>query len=66
MGVLGRVRRLVSGEPASGAGGADPEEPAEAEEPSHVCESCGETYFTDRDAEIPECRACGGVRVVRA
>jgi ribosomal protein L37AE/L43A len=63
MGVLGRVRRLVSGDSASEAGGADP---AEAEEPSHVCESCGETYFTDPNAEIPECRACGGVRVARA
>lgn len=38
----------------------------ELEPPSHVCQSCGEKYFTDPDVEIRECRACGGVRVDRA
>jgi nucleotide-binding universal stress UspA family protein len=32
------------------------------DKPSHVCETCGERYFTDE--EIVECRNCGGVQVV--
>jgi len=31
--------------------------------PSHICQSCGEEYFTDRSVEIDSCRRCGGVRV---
>lgn len=30
---------------------------------SHVCESCGEKYYSDPSVEIKECRACGGIRV---
>lgn len=38
--------------------------PADAErEPSHVCRSCGEEYFTDPGMEIRTCRECGGVKV---
>ncbi|MFB6075009.1 MAG: universal stress protein [Haloarculaceae archaeon] len=33
------------------------------QEPSHRCESCGETYYTDPDAEIETCRNCGGNKV---
>lgn len=30
---------------------------------SHVCQSCGEKYFTEPGIDINECRACGGIRV---
>jgi hypothetical protein len=33
--------------------------------PSHICESCGEKYYSNRTVEINECRKCGGVNVVR-
>ena len=58
MGVMTRVKRLVGG-------GADakPETETEDRDPSHVCDSCGEEYYADPDAEIAECRACGGIRV---
>lgn len=36
------------------------------DEPSHVCQSCGEEYYTDPTTEIAECRTCGGIRVDRA
>lgn len=35
-------------------------------DPSHVCRSCGEEYYTDADVEIGTCRSCGGVKVERA
>ena len=51
MGIISRARRLVSrGE-------------TDEREPSHVCQSCGEEYFTNPTTEIEECRSCGGVRV---
>jgi len=31
--------------------------------PSHVCENCGEKYYSNPDLDIKQCRACGGVRV---
>lgn len=34
-------------------------------QPSHRCRSCGEEYFTDPDAEITNCRRCGGNKVHR-
>lgn len=34
--------------------------------PSHRCQSCGEEYYTHADAEISECRRCGGTNVERA
>jgi ribosomal protein L37AE/L43A len=43
--------------------GGDSTTEEELEPPSHVCQSCGEKYFTNRDVEIKQCRACGGVRV---
>ena len=53
MGIISRAKRVVSG------GETD------EGEPSHVCQSCGEEYYTDPTTEIVECRACGGVRVDR-
>jgi len=35
------------------------------EEPSHICASCGEQYYTDPEFEIDECRSCGGAKVER-
>ncbi|MFB6173666.1 MAG: universal stress protein [Halobacteriales archaeon] len=35
----------------------------EDEEPSHVCQSCGEEYFTSAEVEITTCRSCGGTKV---
>jgi nucleotide-binding universal stress UspA family protein len=35
------------------------------QDPSHRCEDCGETYYTDTDADIETCRRCGGVHVTR-
>lgn len=33
--------------------------------PSHVCQSCGEEYYTDSEMEIDTCRECGGIKVDR-
>lgn len=33
------------------------------QDPSHRCENCGETYYTDPDMQIDSCRGCGGVHV---
>lgn len=33
------------------------------EDPSHRCENCGETYYTEPDMQIDTCRSCGGVHV---
>lgn len=33
------------------------------EDPTHVCQSCGERYHVAPDEEIQTCRACGGVEV---
>lgn len=33
------------------------------EEPSHVCQSCGERYYTGDGSAIETCRACGGTKV---
>lgn len=55
MGIISRAKRVVSGGETDDDG-----------EPSHVCQSCGEEYYTDPATEIEECRACGGVRVDRA
>ena len=41
------------------------EEAAPEESPSHVCESCGEEYFSDPEIEIDTCRSCGGIKVER-
>jgi ribosomal protein L37AE/L43A len=30
---------------------------------SHVCASCGEQYRTNPDAQINQCRKCGGIKV---
>lgn len=65
MGVITRAKRIVlGGTEDPGAGDAE----ADDREPTHVCESCGEEYHIDREGEteIPECRACGGVRVTQA
>jgi len=35
------------------------------ESPSHVCQSCGEEYFSDPEIEIDTCRSCGGIKVER-
>lgn len=35
-------------------------------QPSHRCQSCGEEYYTHADADITECRRCGGTSVERA
>lgn len=44
--------------------GRDTDEPEEdPREPSHVCESCGEEYYTNPEMEIHSCRECGGVKV---
>lgn len=61
MGVMTRVKRIVSG--SKGRETAGEPDPHADEEPSHVCESCGEEYYTESGIEIPECRTCGGVRV---
>lgn len=61
MGVMTRVKRFVSGGTAEEP--PEEEDPHADEDPSHVCESCGEEYYTEAGADIPECRACGGVRV---
>jgi len=46
-------------------GGESPEDDTEGQ-PSHVCESCGEKYFTDSNVEIETCRGCGGVKIEQA
>jgi nucleotide-binding universal stress UspA family protein len=33
------------------------------QDPSHRCQSCGETYYTSPDVEISTCHSCGGTRV---
>lgn len=33
------------------------------QDPSHRCENCGETYYTQPEVEIDTCRSCGGVHV---
>ncbi|WP_436912165.1 RDD family protein [Halosimplex marinum] len=32
-------------------------------DPSHVCQSCGEKYYSDPLSEISTCRNCGGIKV---
>ncbi|MFB6120095.1 MAG: universal stress protein [Halobacteriaceae archaeon] len=32
-------------------------------DPTHVCQSCGETYHLEEGVEVSECRACGGTKV---
>lgn len=44
-------------------GGESTEGDTEEGDPSHVCESCGEEYFTDPTVDIETCRGCGGVKV---
>jgi nucleotide-binding universal stress UspA family protein len=34
-------------------------------EPSHVCQSCGEEYHTTESTDIATCRNCGGTKVER-
>lgn len=46
--------------------GGDPKSEEATRPPSHVCQTCGEEYYADRNVEIRECRACGGVRVEAA
>jgi len=36
-----------------------------AENPTHECSDCGETYYADGDTEIATCRRCGGTNVER-
>jgi hypothetical protein len=55
MGVKSLLDRLRSGGVSSGA-----DDPGE---PSHVCQTCGETYYLGPDVEIQTCRACGGHRL---
>ncbi|AGN01727.1 UspA domain-containing protein [Salinarchaeum sp. Harcht-Bsk1] len=43
----------------------DEVEAAPEESPSHVCQSCGEEYFSDPEMEIDTCRSCGGIKVER-
>lgn len=60
MGISTLVKRLVGGETRPNDG-----EDSRGE-PSHVCASCGEEYFTNADANIATCRNCGGIKVERA
>lgn len=52
------VGRLFGDEAAS-----DSETEAERGDPSHVCQSCGEEYYTTPGMNIRTCRNCGGVKV---
>lgn len=55
------IQRLLGSESQS-------EEEAEQhrdEEPSHVCQSCGEEYYSRWDGDVDTCRECGGVKVER-
>ena len=69
-----RVERLLSGESGSeddgrSQRGADEGARATADaerSPSHVCQSCGEEYFTRPAMQISTCRNCGGIKVTRA
>jgi len=65
MGLKETVTRLVGGESETDRrADAEPEgSPGPDEEPSHVCQSCGEAYYTDPEMEIGTCRECGGVKV---
>jgi len=43
-------------------GGADGPSVDDAD-PSHVCRSCGNEFYTRPDADIATCRDCGGTKV---
>lgn len=32
-------------------------------DPSHVCRTCGNEFYTQPDADISSCRECGGTKV---
>lgn len=51
--LLDRLRGEAAGE----------REEASTEEPTHVCETCGEEYVARQGADIATCHSCGGVRV---
>jgi ribosomal protein L37AE/L43A len=64
MGLMTRVKQAIGGGSNTESGRGDEEE--QEGEPSHVCRSCGEEYYTDPDTEIEKCRRCGGIKVERA
>ena len=35
------------------------------EEPSHRCQNCGESYYSNPERDIAQCRRCGGTHVER-
>lgn len=65
MGLKEKVTQLVGGESGAERRTDDRAEDASEpdEDPSHVCQSCGEMYYTDSEMDIRTCRECGGVKV---
>ncbi len=57
-GSVSQAVTLDASRPVVVTGGID-----ERERPTHRCQTCGETYTTDRSAEISTCRSCGGTSV---
>lgn len=62
MGLITRAKRAISGGPDTESRDEDEEE----QPPSHICESCGEEYYTNPDTDIEKCRQCGGIKVKSA
>ena len=60
---VGEAEHGTRREPGRSPGQPSNREPSRRERPSHVCESCGEEYFTDPETEIRTCRHCGGIKV---
>ncbi|WP_248517186.1 hypothetical protein [Salinarchaeum laminariae] len=61
MSIKDAVQNLLGGsDDASAATAETPDEP-----PTHVCQSCGEEYYSDPEMEIDTCRSCGGIKIER-
>lgn len=61
MSIRETVQRLLGGDDRHDD--RDENEQEQQGPPSHVCQSCGEEYYTDPDMDIQTCRGCGGVKV---